>query len=134
MRTMEARVEAGVLSRSSAHRIVSQQMIPRSHQQLQAYLAACEVPEAEWPAWTGAWNRAWQQREREREKSRQPSLAEREAKVAPDGRFTPRSAVLALKWEGFEPLERFRGFGLSWTCRCMGCSSVQRNPAVGSPL
>ncbi len=126
VRTMEARAEAGGISRSSAHRIVSQQMIPRSHQQLQAFLASCEVPESEWPAWTGAWNRAWQHRERERERLRQPSLAEREAEVAPDGRFTPRSAVLTLKWEGFEPLERFRGFGLSWTCRCMDCASVQR--------
>ncbi|WP_254068931.1 hypothetical protein [Streptomyces sp. TM32] len=45
MRTMEARAEAGGISRSSAHRIVGQQMIPRCHQQLQAFLASCEVPE-----------------------------------------------------------------------------------------
>ncbi|MFD9097844.1 helix-turn-helix domain-containing protein [Streptomyces collinus] len=60
LRTMEQRAgNFGVLPRSTAHRIVTKQAMPHSKQQFQAYLRACEVPEAEWPDWEGAWMRAW---------------------------------------------------------------------------
>lgn len=33
--------------------------MPHGLPQFQAYLRACEVPEAEWPDWEVAWTRAW---------------------------------------------------------------------------
>ncbi|MFI2040893.1 helix-turn-helix domain-containing protein [Streptomyces bottropensis] len=60
LRTMEQRVGGyGVLPRSTAHRIVTKQAMPHSLQQFQAYLRACEVPEADRPGWEAAWTRAW---------------------------------------------------------------------------
>ncbi|MEU9274891.1 helix-turn-helix transcriptional regulator [Streptomyces sp. NPDC048341] len=60
LRTMEQRAgNFGVLPRSTVHRVVTKQAMPHSQQQFQAYLRACEVPEAEWPDWEGAWTRAW---------------------------------------------------------------------------
>ncbi|MGW5497707.1 helix-turn-helix domain-containing protein [Streptomyces olivaceoviridis] len=60
LRTMEQRAGGfGVLPRSTAHRIVTKQAMPHSLKQFQAYLRACEVPEADWPDWEAAWTRAW---------------------------------------------------------------------------
>ncbi|MFG3207856.1 helix-turn-helix domain-containing protein [Streptomyces sp. NPDC048192] len=60
LRTMEQRAGGyGALPRSSAHRIVNKQAMPHGLRQFQAYLRACEVPEAEWPDWEAAWTRAW---------------------------------------------------------------------------
>jgi transcriptional regulator with XRE-family HTH domain len=60
LRTMEQRAGGyGTLPRSTAHRIVSKQAIPRSLPQLRGYLRACEVPETDWPGWERAWTRAW---------------------------------------------------------------------------
>ncbi|MFB6643761.1 helix-turn-helix domain-containing protein [Streptomyces chartreusis] len=60
LRTMEQRAGGyGSLPRSSAHRIVNKQAMPHGLRQFQAYLRACEVPEAEWPDWEAAWTRAW---------------------------------------------------------------------------
>ena len=60
LRTMEQRAGGfGALPRSSAHRIRNKQAMPHSLRQFQAYLRACEVPEAEWPDWEAAWTRAW---------------------------------------------------------------------------
>ncbi|MFI9339543.1 helix-turn-helix domain-containing protein [Streptomyces althioticus] len=60
LRTLEQRAGGfGVLPRSTAHRIVTKQAMPHSLQQFQAYLRACEVPEADWPDWEAAWTRAW---------------------------------------------------------------------------
>jgi hypothetical protein len=60
LRTMEQRAgKYGLLPRSTAHRIVTKQAMPHSLQQFQAYLRACEVPEADWPDWEAAWTRAW---------------------------------------------------------------------------
>lgn len=62
LRTMEQRVGGyGVLPRSTAHRIITKQAMPHSLQQFQAYLRACEVPEADRPDWEAAWTRAWRQ-------------------------------------------------------------------------
>ncbi|MGV9652187.1 helix-turn-helix domain-containing protein [Streptomyces sp. NPDC003554] len=60
LRTMEQRAgNYGELPRSTLHRIVTKQAMPHSQRQFQAYLRACEVPEAEWPDWEAAWTRAW---------------------------------------------------------------------------
>ncbi|MEW1725170.1 helix-turn-helix transcriptional regulator [Streptomyces sp. NPDC093109] len=60
LRTMEQRAgQYGVLPRSTAHRIVMKQAIPRSPSQFRAFLKACEVPEADAPNWEAAWTRAW---------------------------------------------------------------------------
>ncbi|MFD9496874.1 helix-turn-helix domain-containing protein [Streptomyces sp. NPDC060005] len=60
LRTMEQRAGGfGALPRSTAHRIVNKQTIPHILPQFQAYLRACEVPEADWPHWEAAWTRAW---------------------------------------------------------------------------
>lgn len=60
LRTMEQRAGGfGALPRSSAHRIRNKQAMPHSLRQFQAYLRACEVPEAEWSDWEAAWTRAW---------------------------------------------------------------------------
>ncbi|MER7709074.1 hypothetical protein ABTX83_00680 [Streptomyces werraensis] len=55
----------GHLPRSTAHRIVTKQAMPHSLQQFQAYLRACEVPEADWPDWEAAWTRAWRHEKRD---------------------------------------------------------------------
>ncbi|MFF3978369.1 helix-turn-helix domain-containing protein [Streptomyces sp. NPDC001828] len=60
--------EYGVLPRSSAHRIVTRQTVPHSEAQLQGFLRACDVPEAEWTQWKQAWSRA-------RQRDRQTDLA-----------------------------------------------------------
>ncbi|MCZ0991807.1 hypothetical protein O1M54_50970 [Streptomyces diastatochromogenes] len=61
-RTMAQRAGGyGALPRSTAHRIVNKQAVPHGLQQFQAYMRACEVPEAEWPDWEAAWTRAWRQ-------------------------------------------------------------------------
>lgn len=73
LRTMEQRAGAyGVLSRSTAHRIVTKQAVPHNLEQLQAYLRACEVPEVEWPSWEAAWTRA--RRHERRDKPVKPFL------------------------------------------------------------
>ncbi|MEU9286479.1 helix-turn-helix transcriptional regulator [Streptomyces sp. NPDC048275] len=60
LRTMEQRAGGyGALPRSTAHRIVNKQAMPHNLPQFQAYLRACEVPEADWPHWETAWTRAW---------------------------------------------------------------------------
>ncbi|WP_162948149.1 helix-turn-helix domain-containing protein [Streptomyces europaeiscabiei] len=60
LRIMEQRAGGyGALPRSTAHRIVTKQAMPHSLQQFQAYLRACEVPEADRPDWEAAWTRAW---------------------------------------------------------------------------
>ncbi|MGA5207914.1 helix-turn-helix domain-containing protein [Streptomyces variegatus] len=60
LRIMEQRAGGyGSLPRSSAYRIVNKQAMPHGLRQFQAYLRACEVPEAEWPDWEIAWTRAW---------------------------------------------------------------------------
>ncbi|WP_443333054.1 helix-turn-helix domain-containing protein [Streptomyces sp. AA0539] len=48
----------GLLPRSTAHRIIKKDTVPRCREQLQAFLRACSVPEQEWHAWESAWNRA----------------------------------------------------------------------------
>ncbi|MGW4576613.1 helix-turn-helix domain-containing protein [Streptomyces tendae] len=66
LRTMEQRAGGfGHLPRSTAHRIVTKQAMPHSIQQFQAYLRACEVPEADWPDWEAAWARAWRHEKRD---------------------------------------------------------------------
>ncbi|MER6342338.1 helix-turn-helix transcriptional regulator [Streptomyces tendae] len=66
LRTLELRAGGfGNLPRSTAHRIVTKQAMPHSLQQFQAYLRACEVPEADWPAWEAAWARAWRHEKRD---------------------------------------------------------------------
>ncbi|WP_196421319.1 helix-turn-helix transcriptional regulator [Streptomyces sp. E1N211] len=66
LRTMEQRAGGfGHLPRSTAHRIVTKQAMPHSLQQFQAYLRACEVPEADWPDWEAAWTRAWRHEKRD---------------------------------------------------------------------
>ncbi|MER7195595.1 helix-turn-helix domain-containing protein [Streptomyces flaveolus] len=66
LRTMEQRAGGfGHLPRSTAHRIVTKQAMPHSLQQFQAYLRACEVPEADWPDWEAAWARAWRHEKRD---------------------------------------------------------------------
>ncbi|MFB7397774.1 helix-turn-helix domain-containing protein [Streptomyces sp. NPDC056191] len=58
LRLMEERAGGyGVLPRSTAHRIVNRQLVPRSRSQFVGYLMACEVSEAMWDAWTTAWGR-----------------------------------------------------------------------------
>ncbi|MFE9400099.1 helix-turn-helix domain-containing protein [Streptomyces flavidovirens] len=60
LRTMEQRAGGyGLLPRSTAHRIVNKRAMPHNLPQFQAYLRACEVPEADWPRWESAWTRAW---------------------------------------------------------------------------
>ncbi|MFF7551077.1 helix-turn-helix domain-containing protein [Streptomyces canus] len=60
LRTMEQLAGGyGALPRSTAHRIVNKQAMPHNLPQFQAYLRACEVPEADWPRWETAWTRAW---------------------------------------------------------------------------
>lgn len=49
----------GVLPRSTVHRIVHRQTMPRDLPQFRAYLRACEVPESDWQEWETAWARAW---------------------------------------------------------------------------
>ncbi|MEU9523287.1 helix-turn-helix transcriptional regulator [Streptomyces sp. NPDC048224] len=66
LRTMEQRAGGfGHLPRSTAHRIVTRQAMPRSIQQFQAFLRACEVPESERQGWESAWIRAWRSEQRE---------------------------------------------------------------------
>ncbi|WP_329383395.1 helix-turn-helix domain-containing protein [Streptomyces sp. NBC_01716] len=60
LRTMEERGgEYGALPRSTAHRIVNRQAMPHNPAQFQAFLRACEVPDADRRAWEDAWSRAW---------------------------------------------------------------------------
>lgn len=60
LRVMEQRAgKHGQLPRSSAHRIVNKETVPRSLQQFQAFLRACEVPAGHWKEWEDAWSRAW---------------------------------------------------------------------------
>ncbi len=60
LRMMEARAGAfGVLSRSTAHRIISRRTVPRSATQFEAFLRACELPEDEYEPWKAAYTRAW---------------------------------------------------------------------------
>ncbi|BDM67326.1 hypothetical protein HEK616_08130 [Streptomyces nigrescens] len=127
MRTAALAAEFGVLSRSSAQRILSRQKVPSSEGQLHAFLMACEVPSEEWPAWTAAWRRACQQREGERESAQGPSLADLEAPFAGEsGCIRPWTARLLLKRAGFDPLEGYRGFARPWAARCTSCLSVAR--------
>ncbi|MFE1076049.1 helix-turn-helix domain-containing protein [Streptomyces sp. NPDC058783] len=66
LRIMEQRAGGfGHLPRSTAHRIATKQAMPHSLQQFQAYLRACEVPEADWQDWEAAWTRAWRQEKRD---------------------------------------------------------------------
>ncbi|MEV7253489.1 helix-turn-helix domain-containing protein [Streptomyces cyaneofuscatus] len=68
LRVMEERAGAfGSLPRSSAHRIVNKQAVPRDRDQLQAFLLACEVPENHWKDWEGAWGRVWRAEKQESE-------------------------------------------------------------------
>jgi hypothetical protein len=70
LRVMEQRAgKFGVLPRSTAHRIATKQTVPRSLSQFQAYLRACEVPEADWLVWEAAWTRAWRHEKQEDEGS-----------------------------------------------------------------
>ncbi|MDO0917795.1 helix-turn-helix transcriptional regulator [Streptomyces sp. DT2A-34] len=60
LRTMEQRAGGfGSLPSSTARRIRTKQAMPHGLSQFQAYLRACEVPEADWPDWENAWTRAW---------------------------------------------------------------------------
>ncbi|MFJ2701070.1 helix-turn-helix domain-containing protein [Streptomyces rochei] len=66
LRTMEQRAGGfGYLPRSTAHRIVTKQAMPRSLQQFQAFLRACEVSEEDRPDWEAAWTRAWRAEKRD---------------------------------------------------------------------
>ncbi|TDC60041.1 helix-turn-helix domain-containing protein [Streptomyces hainanensis] len=59
LRTMERRAGAfGALPHSTAHRIVRGETVPRTEQQLLAYLRACEVPVPKQAAWLAAWHKA----------------------------------------------------------------------------
>ncbi|MFJ9565944.1 helix-turn-helix domain-containing protein [Streptomyces fuscichromogenes] len=70
LRTMEQRAgKYGVLPRSTAHRIVTKQAVPHNLPQFQAYLKACEVPEADWSVWESAWTRAWRYEKQEEDDS-----------------------------------------------------------------
>ncbi|MFI2620540.1 helix-turn-helix domain-containing protein [Streptomyces sp. NPDC018584] len=60
LRTMEERAgRYGVLPRTTVHRIVHRQTMPRGLPQFRAYLKACEVSESDWQEWEAAWTRAW---------------------------------------------------------------------------
>ncbi|GHE15997.1 helix-turn-helix domain-containing protein [Streptomyces alanosinicus] len=66
LRAMEQRAGGyGLLPRSTAHRIVAKRAMPHGFRQFQAYLRACEVPEADWPDWQAAWTRAWRYEKRD---------------------------------------------------------------------
>lgn len=68
LRVMEVRAGAfGSLPRSSAHRIVNKQAVPRDLKQLHAFLRACEVPENRWKGWEGAWGRVLRAEKQESE-------------------------------------------------------------------
>ncbi|MFG2227942.1 hypothetical protein [Streptomyces sp. NPDC048644] len=120
------------LSRSTAHRIITRQTMPRSQSVLEAFLAGCGVPESHWAPWRAAWSKAWHRREAERDKAQGPTLAEREAALArPAGRLQRNRAVSMLVEAGFRPVEEYRGFG------CLGPagarSAVRRNACGWSP-
>lgn len=60
LRTLEKRAGGyGALPRSTAQRIVNRQAMPHSQDQFEAFLRACEVPDADRPEWREAWGRAW---------------------------------------------------------------------------
>ncbi|MEU1434471.1 hypothetical protein ABZ438_10275 [Streptomyces sp. NPDC005786] len=59
--------ERGVLPRSSAHRIINKQAVPRSLEQFKGFLRACDVPEASRAAWEQAWSRAWRLEKQDQE-------------------------------------------------------------------
>ncbi|MBQ1117002.1 helix-turn-helix transcriptional regulator [Streptomyces rubiginosohelvolus] len=68
LRDMEERAGAfGFLPRSSAHRIVNKQAVPRDRDQLHAFLRACEVSENRWKEWEGAWGRVLRAEKQESE-------------------------------------------------------------------
>lgn len=68
LRVMEQRAGGfGALPRSSAHRIVNKQAVPRGHHQFLAFLRACEVPAPRLKAWEDAWSRAWRAEKQEAE-------------------------------------------------------------------
>ncbi|MCQ4045278.1 helix-turn-helix domain-containing protein [Streptantibioticus rubrisoli] len=59
LRAMAQRAGAfGVLPRSTIERIIKRQTVPRTEEQLVAYLPVCEVPERDHVRWLTAWNRA----------------------------------------------------------------------------
>ncbi|MGW5818047.1 helix-turn-helix domain-containing protein [Streptomyces noursei] len=123
VRELEARAEVWArrtgnrsLSRSSAHRIITRQVVPRADGQLVPFLMACEVPEHKWPTWVEACNRAWQRKV----ESDGPYLYELKTQ------FHEREAASKMRAAGFIPMERYANFGKPWTVRCQLCSSVQR--------
>jgi transcriptional regulator with XRE-family HTH domain len=60
LRILEKRAGGyGILPRSTAYRIVNRQVVPHSPAQFEAFLRACEVPEADRQEWKEAWARAW---------------------------------------------------------------------------
>ncbi|GGT58540.1 hypothetical protein GCM10010271_72530 [Streptomyces kurssanovii] len=90
LRLLERRAgEYGILPRSTAYRIVNRQVVPHSPAQFEAFLRACEVPEADHQEWKEAWARAW----------RHEKQMEAAAEVVPDP--VPRRVLQAHAAEGW---------------------------------
>ncbi|MFD5899291.1 helix-turn-helix domain-containing protein [Streptomyces sp. NPDC060366] len=123
LRVMEKRAEEkvklhGTLSRSTAHRILTRSALPKSPQQLQAFLNACQVPERDHTMWHSAWRRAQRQHEDERPRRTKPELPRRPIR--------PEVAVTMLHDAGFTAEEKFRGLTRPWTVRCQTCHTLCR--------
>ncbi|MFD3524722.1 helix-turn-helix domain-containing protein [Streptomyces sp. NPDC058653] len=90
LRTMEERGgDYGALPRSTAHRIVNRQAMPHNPAQFQAFLRACEVPDADRRAWEDAWSRAWRHHKQSEGETADTLHAVQDPPRTSDGYFNP---------------------------------------------
>ncbi|MEU7206119.1 helix-turn-helix domain-containing protein [Streptomyces sp. NPDC045470] len=125
LRCMEARAETlarqyAPLSRMAAWRIRERKQTTSSLGQLYAYLAACGVPQSEFPAWAQAWHRAGRHEE--------PALKRRSppAPLGAPGENTPRRAAALMLEAGLATADPFPGMHVPWAARCRPCGKLSR--------
>ncbi|MEU5075999.1 helix-turn-helix transcriptional regulator [Streptomyces asoensis] len=113
-RRLEGRPELGLLSRSTAQRILTRQSFPTSERQLMALLHACAVPQRA----RGDWVRAWQKVHR--------AQGRRGAAITPARKLAAREAEAELARYELESVEPFRSPTAAWSVRCCICGDLFR--------
>ncbi|MGW2425609.1 helix-turn-helix domain-containing protein [Streptomyces sp. NPDC001709] len=106
------------LSRSTAERISRRRSLPGSVRTLQAYLVACQVPEAKFPIWVQAWGRVHEKRRAAEEEAR------RQARKT--SRIQAHQARNRMREAGLIPLDKFPGPVAPWSAVHIPCDQVSR--------
>ncbi|MGY4966662.1 helix-turn-helix domain-containing protein [Streptomyces sp. 900105245] len=106
------------LSRSTAERISRRKSLPGTVRTLQAYLIACQVPEAKFSVWVQAWRRVHEKHLAAKEEAR------RQAREASG--IQAHEARAGMRAVGLIPLDKFPGPVAPWSAVHTSCGQVSR--------